>query len=137
MRLRMRDCTAPPLHELGNYSRGLKWEKLISITLIIVGFRINETLQTGAVGNRTYWGHSSNGRRCFQLRRFNPPRHLCDAVRKTKLPFYPLVGAVSNCAYSVRLKTAPTGRRKCPFIFRIHHNSPIVRSPDQGYGGAF
>ena len=31
------------------------------------------------------------------------------AVRKTKLPFYRLVGAVSNCTYSVRLKTAPTG----------------------------
>ena len=31
------------------------------------------------------------------------------AVRKTKLPFYRLVGAVSNCADSVRLKTAPTG----------------------------
>ena len=43
------------------------------------------------------------------------------AVRKTKLPFYRLVGAVSNCAYSVRLETAPTGRRKCLFIFRIHH----------------
>ena len=33
-----------------------------------------------------------------------------------------LVGAVSNCAYSVRAKTAPTGRRKCLYIFRIHHN---------------
>ena len=43
------------------------------------------------------------------------------AIRKTKLPFYHLVGAVSNCAYSVRLKTAPTGVRKCLFIFRIHH----------------
>ena len=39
-----------------------------------------------------------------------------------------MVGAVSNCAvstdhgiYAVRLKTAPTGRRKCPFIFRIHY----------------
>ena len=30
-------------------------------------------------------------------------------VRKTKLPFYRLVGAVSNCAYAVRLQTAPTG----------------------------
>ena len=30
------------------------------------------------------------------------------AVRKTKLLFYRLVGAVSNCAYAVRLKTAPT-----------------------------
>ena len=30
------------------------------------------------------------------------------AVRKTKLPFYRLVGAVSNCAYSVRLETGPT-----------------------------
>ena len=29
--------------------------------------------------------------------------------RKTKLPFYPLVGTVSNCAYSVLLQTAPTG----------------------------
>ena len=31
------------------------------------------------------------------------------AVRKTKLPFYRLVTAVSNCAYAVRLETAPTG----------------------------
>ena len=43
-----------------------------------------------------------------------------------------LVGAVSNCAvstdhgiYAVRLETAPTGRRKCPFIFRIHYKSDI------------
>ena len=34
-----------------------------------------------------------------------------------------LVGAVSNCADAVRLETAPTGERKCLFIFRIHHNS--------------
>ena len=40
------------------------------------------------------------GRRCFQLRRFNLP----------------------NGVYAVRLETAPTGERKCPFIFRIHHN---------------
>ncbi len=42
-----------------------------------------------------------------------------------------LVGAVSNHdrsgsresgqAYSVRLKTAPTGGRKCSFIFNTHH----------------
>ena len=38
-------------------------------------------------------------------------------VRKTKLPFYRLVGAVSNCAYAVRFSTAPTGGRKCLFIF--------------------
>ena len=31
------------------------------------------------------------------------------AVRKTKLPGYRLVGAVSNCADAGRLKTAPTG----------------------------
>ena len=43
-------------------------------------------------------------------------------VRKTKLPFYRLVGAVSNCAYAVRLKTAPTKGRKCLFIFIIHHS---------------
>ena len=77
----------------------------------MVDFRINETLQIG--------------RRCFQLRRFNPPQHLCGAVRKTHLPFSRLVGAVSNCAYrvglnSVRLETAPTGERKCLFIFTIH-----------------
>ena len=39
------------------------------------------------------------------------------AVRKMKLPFSCLVGAVSNCADAVRLQTAPTGRRKCFFIF--------------------
>ena len=42
-------------------------------------------------------------------------------VRKTKLPCYRLVGAVSNCADAVRLKTAPTGGQKCSFIFNIHH----------------
>ena len=56
-------------------------------TELIVDIRINETLQIG--------------RRCFQLRRFNPP----------------------NGVYAVRLKTAPTGERKCFFIFRIHHKS--------------
>ena len=46
---------------------GLAIEVLIvNHKLIIVDFRINETLQIG--------------RRCFQLRRFNPPRHLCGAV---------------------------------------------------------
>ena len=44
------------------------------------------------------------------------------AVRKTKLPFYRLAGAVSNSAYSVRFPTAPTGGQKCSFIFNIHHN---------------
>ena len=44
------------------------------------------------------------------------------AVRKTKLPFSRLVGAVSNCADSVRLKTAPTGGRKCSSVFNIHHS---------------
>ena len=42
------------------------------------------------------------------------------AVRKPHLPFCRLVAAVSNCAYSVRLETAPTERRKYLFIFRIH-----------------
>ena len=31
------------------------------------------------------------------------------AVRKPHLPFYRLVGTVSNCAYAVPLETAPTG----------------------------
>ena len=30
-------------------------------------------------------------------------------IRKTKLPSYRLVGTVSNCAYSVRWETEPTG----------------------------
>ena len=30
-------------------------------------------------------------------------------VRKPHLPFYRLVGTVSNCAYAVPLETAPTG----------------------------
>ena len=42
-------------------------------------------------------------------------------VRKTKLPFSRLVGVVSNYAASVRLKTAPTGVRKCSSVFNIHH----------------
>ena len=69
----------------------------------MVDFRINGTLQTGA-------------------------------VRKIKLPFYRLVGAVFNCAYSVRLETAPTGGRKCLFIFIIHHKrtpSAPTLSPDR------
>ena len=56
------------------------------------------------------------------------------AIRKMKLPFFCLVGAVSNCADAVRGKTAPTGWRKCFFIFSIHYkwlksrklNSPIT-----------
>ena len=39
-----------------------------------------------------------------------------------------LVGTVSNCAYVVRLETAPTGGRKCLFIFRIHYSIGIRRS---------
>ena len=37
-----------------------------------------------------------------------------------------------------QLETAPTkyGERKCLFIFNIHHNSPVIRSSGQGYGGA-
>ena len=35
-----------------------------------------------------------------------------------------MVGTVSNCACAVRLETAPTGERKCPFIFRIHYKYP-------------
>ena len=46
-------------------------------------------------------------------------------VRKTKLPFSRLVGAVSNCADAVRGKNAPTGERKCLFIFRIHYSADI------------
>ena len=58
------------------------------------------------------------------------------AVRQTKLPFYRLVGAVSNCADAVRVETAPTGRRKCLFIFRIHHK--CLYTPKQPrYFGAF
>ena len=57
----------------------------------MVDFRINGTLQTGA-------------------------------IRKTNRPFYRLVGAVSNCAYAVRLETAPTGGRKCSSVFNIHYS---------------
>ena len=44
------------------------------------------------------------------------------AVRIPHLPFSRLVGTVSNCAYAVRFLTAPTGGRKCLFIFRIHYS---------------
>ena len=44
------------------------------------------------------------------------------AVRIPHLPFSRLVGTVSNCAYAVRLETAPTGGRKCLFIFRIYYS---------------
>ena len=49
------------------------------------------------------------------------------AVRIPHLPFYRLVGTVSNCAYAVRLETAPTEGRKCLFIFRIHYNCSLLR----------
>ena len=59
------------------------------------------------------------------------------AVRKPHLPFYRLVGTVSNCAYAVRLETAPTGGRKCLFIFRIHHKSSIHQMElDKRYFGS-
>ena len=37
------------------------------------------------------------------------------------------VGAVSNRTASAQLETAPTkhGERKCLFILRIHHSSPV------------
>ena len=48
-----------------------------------------------------------------------------------------LVGTVSNCAYAVRLETAPTGGRKCLFIFRIHHKSSIHQMElDKRYFGS-
>ena len=37
-----------------------------------------------------------------------------------------LVGTISNSAYAMRLETAPTGVRKCLFIFRIHHSFIIA-----------
>ena len=51
----------------------------VAMWFIIVDFRINGTLQIG--------------RRCFQLRRFNRPRHLCGAVenrtyREAKVSLY-------------------------------------------------
>jgi len=50
------------------------------------------------------------------------------AVRKTKLPFYRLVGAVSNCADAVRLETAPTGpgeNIELPnYFLKPHENRP-------------
>ena len=58
-------------------------------------------------------------------------------VRKTKLPFYRLVGAVSNSAYAVRLETAPTGGnsvivvdapqmlRDVQTLFLMHHASRL------------
>ena len=52
------------------------------------------------------------------MRYSNPVR-----LGKTKLPFYRLVGTVSNCADAGRLQTAPTGERKCLFIFSIHHSA--------------
>ena len=36
-----------------------------------------------------------------------------------------LVGAVSSCTYSVRLKTAPTGVRKCSFIVDLRINGTL------------
>ena len=59
-------------------TQSLRW-------IFIVDLRINETLQIG--------------RRCFQLRRFSLPRHLC--------------GAVKNRTY---------WGRKCSFIFNIHYS---------------
>ena len=51
------------------------------------------------------------------------------AVRKTKLPFHRLVGAVSNCAYSVRLETAPTGPdNKFTPIYRGDRNRGVTVS---------
>ena len=66
--------------------------------LIMVDLRINETRQTGA-------------------------------VRKTKIPPYRLVGAVSNCAYAVRLETTPTGLlfgRRC---FQLRRFNPPRHLP--------
>ena len=39
------------------------------------------------------------------------------AVRKLHVPFYRLVGTVSNCAYAVRLETAPTGGGESVYLF--------------------
>ena len=48
------------------------------------------------------------------------------AVRIPYLLFFHLVGTVSNCADAVRLETAPTGGRKCSFIFCIHYNFTLI-----------
>ncbi len=64
----------------------------------------------------------------LELMRYSKSRFIEDArrvgtgaVREPPLPFSRLVGTVSNCANAVRLETAPTGGRKCLFIFRIHY----------------
>ena len=43
-------------------------------------------------------------------------------VRKTKRPFSRLVGAVSNCAYSMRLQTVPTGGESVYLFFEFTIN---------------
>ena len=54
-------------------------------------------------------------------------------VRIPPLPFYRLVGTVSNSADAVRLETAPTGGRKCLFIVDLRINETrqtgVVRKP--------
>ena len=63
----------------------------------MVDLRINEILPIGEVENLAYRG--------------------AKAVRKTKLPFFRLVGAVSNCAYSVRaVENRTTGPDKSGFV---------------------
>ena len=64
--------------------------------------RINETLSIGEVGNLAYRG--------------------AKAGRKPHLPVSRLVGAVSNCADAVRLKTAPTGPGENIVIQRLTFN---------------
>ena len=73
---------------------------------IIVDLRINETLQIPIY------------RVPFRLSRFYR-----GGSRYIGLKRRDLVGTVSNCADAVRLETAPTGWRKCLFIFRIHHST--------------
>ena len=54
---------------------------------------------------------------------------MAGAVSKPHLPFSHLVGAVSNCAYAVRLKTAPTGpgeNIELPIYFlKLHPTAPV------------
>ena len=49
------------------------------------------------------------------------------AVRKTKLPFYRLGGAVSNCAYAVRGENAPTGGESVYLFLEFTINSRITQ----------
>ena len=100
--------------------KSYQWEFIGSLVqeFIIVDLRINGTLQIPMPFrlSRSIGEHSDISELVEDTDESAPGRLGKLNDRSTVVPIY---------RDSVRLQTAPTGGRKCSFIFNIHHNWPL------------